>query len=323
MSELFGRKCSLVIGNDSGDGLELSELHVKFVVNRADVQSPAHADIRVYNLSRDTMQRLEQEFTHVFLQAGYEGNYGLIFSGKVRQFRKGRENATDTYLDILAQDGDDGYNFAVLNTSLPANWDQAEMHAEILKAFEPYGVTTGYVPEFGGPALPRGRVLYGMARDHLRTLAGGSGSSWHISDGLLNMVPLASTLPGDVEVLTSATGMVGMPQQTINGVTVKSLLNPRIKHGGQIKIDNASVQQQAFNISYQPGLANANFAQDGDGPVTNTGLDADGNYKVYSITMTGDTRGLEWYSDLICVGLDATSPLAGPYINATASGTGY
>lgn len=165
--------------------------------------------------------------------------------------------------------------------------------------------------------------MYGMAREQLRTLAGATGSSWHISDGAINMVPLAATLPGDAEVLTSMTGLIGMPQQTINGVTARSLLNPRIKHGGQIKIDNASVQQQAFNISYQPGLANHVFTQEGDGVVSNTGLDADGNYKVYSITMIGDTRGQEWYSDLVCVGIDATAPLAGPYINATASSTGF
>lgn len=324
MSELFGRRCSLVIGNGQGEGLELSELRVKFQIDRADVQTPAHASIRVYNASPDTMRQLEDEYTHVSLQGGYEGNFGLIFSGKVRQYRRGRENGTDTFLDILAQDGDEGYNFAVLNVTLDTEAaDQKGIHEEIMKAFEPYGLTTGYVPTFAGPTLPRGRVLYGMARDHLRTLSDAAGTSWHIADGVVNMVPGYSTLPGEVEVLTGATGMIGMPQQTINGVTVRSLLNPRIKHGKQIKLDNASIQRQEFNVAYQPGLANAGFTLDGNGQAQNTALDPDGNYKVYSITMTGDTRGQEWYSDLICVAIDGTAPLAGPYINATASSTGF
>lgn len=326
MSELFGRKCSLVIGDDQGDGLDLSALRVKFTISRADNQTPAHADIRIYNVSRDTAELLQKEYTHVFLQAGYEGNFGLIFSGKVRQYRKGRENATDTFLDVLAQDGDEGYNFAVMNSTLDGSAvDQAAIHAEIMKAFAPYGVTEGATPDFGGPALPRGRVMYGMARDHLRSLADSAGTSWHIADGQVNMVPGYSALGGDIEVLTSLTGMVGMPRQTINGVEIRSLLNPRIKHGRQIKIDNASVQQQAFNVAYQPGLSNAGFQQDGTGAdvVQTTALDADGNYKVYSITMTGDTRGQEWYSDLVCVAIDGTAPLTGPYINATASSTGF
>lgn len=325
MSELYGRRCSLIVGDENGNGLELSELRVRFLINRADVQSPANADIRIYNLSADTMARIEAEFTHVFLQGGYEGNFGLLFNGKVRQFRKGRENPTDTFLDILAQDGDEGYNYAVVNTSLPAGWNQAEMHAEILKAFNPYGITEGFTPEFGGPALPRGRVMYGMAREYMRTLADGAGSSWHIANAQLNVVPTAGTLPGEAVALNSGSGMIGLPQQTINGVTVRSLINPRIRHGGVLQLNNASIQQQPFSIAYNPGMANNAFSQDGTGNdvVKSTSFDTDGNYKVYSITITGDTRGQEWYFDMVCVGIDATAPLAGPYINATASSTGF
>ncbi|MGC8165472.1 hypothetical protein ACP3WT_28400, partial [Salmonella enterica] len=67
-----------------------------------------------------TRQRIEQEFTRIVLQAGYAGNYGIIFDGSVKQVRRGRENQTDTYLDITAADGDSAYNFAVVNTSLAA-----------------------------------------------------------------------------------------------------------------------------------------------------------------------------------------------------------
>jgi hypothetical protein len=113
MSELFGRKCSLIVGDTAGNGLELSALRVTFTVNKADNQSPAHAIIRVYNLSDDTARTVQKEFTRVALQAGYEGDYGLIFSGTVSQVRKGRENPTDTFLEIVATDGDEAYNFAL------------------------------------------------------------------------------------------------------------------------------------------------------------------------------------------------------------------
>lgn len=310
MSEQYLRKCSLIVGDESGNGLELSEFRVRFTVNKSDTQSPANAVIRIYNLSDETAQRLSQEFTHVFLQAGYEDSFGLIFSGTVRQFRKGRENQTDTYLDVIAQDGDEGYNFSIVNTSLAAGWSQPDLHSAILQAFEPYDLTAGYTPEFGGPVMPRGRVCYGMARDHMRALAEGSGTYWSIEDGKINLIPIASTVPGEAIVLTSATGMLGMPQQTIEGITVRSLLNPKIRYGGQVKLDNASIQQAAISVAYSA----INFF-----PST----DADGNYKVYAVTMTGDTRGQEWYSDLICVAVDGTAPLSGPYINATASSTGF
>lgn len=315
MTELFGRKCSLVVGDAAGNGLELSALRVTFTVNKADNQSPAHAVIRVYNLSDDTARTVQKEFTRVALQAGYEGNYGLIFSGTVSQVRKGRENPTDTFLEIVATDGDEAYNFAVLGAqngtgTLARGWSQQTLHDAITQALDPYGVTVGYTPEFGGPAMPRGKVCYGMARDYLRTLADSAGTSWHVADGRLNMVPLAGTLPGEAVVLTRATGLVGMPQQTISGITCRSLLNPRVKHGGQVRLDNASIQTAQVSVAY--GAVNY-FP----------GLDADGMYKVYAIAIHGDTRGQAWYSDLICAAIDGTAPLTGPYINATASSTGY
>lgn len=310
MSEQYGRQCSLIVGDDSGNGIELSNLRVVFTIGKSDTQSPAHALIRVYNMSDTTARTIQQEYTHVFLQAGYAGNFGLIFSGAVRQFRKGRENPTDTFLEIVAQDGDEGYNFAVANTTISRGWTQADLHERLMQSFDPFGIKTGYVPEFGGPSMPRAKVCYGMTRDYMRTLADSAGTSWHIADGVLNLVPVAATLPGEAVVLTRKTGLVGMPQQTINGITCRALLNPKIRYGGQIKLDNASIQKAQISVAYSA----INYFP---------GLDDDGFYKVYAITMQGDTRGQAWYSDMICAAVDGTAPITGPYINATASSKGF
>lgn len=315
LSTLYQRTCSLIVGNASGGGLDLSHLRVTFTVNRADVQTPANAIIRVYNPNPETVQTVQQEYKQVYLQAGYGGTLGLIFSGGVRQVRHGRENQVDTFMEIVAQDGDTAYNFATMGQhngtgTLGAGWKQDDLHAAILKALDPYGVTQGYTPTFGGPSMPRAKVCYGMARDYLRTLAEGCGSSWHVSDGALNMVPMNGTLPGEAVEVNKDTGMIGMPQQTINGITVRSLLNPKIKHGGQIKLDNNSIQLAQMSVAVS---ALNQFP----------GIDSNGIYKVFAITMHGDTRGQEWYSDLICTGLDATAPLSNTFTNSLVSGTGY
>ena len=310
MTTQYGRKCSLIAGDQEGNGIELSSLRVVFTVNKSDTQSPAHAIIRVYNPSDDTARKIQKEYTHVFLQAGYEGNFGLIFSGGIRQIRKGRENQTDTFLEIVAQDGDEGYNFAIVNATLARGWTQKDLHAQLMQSFDPFGIKTGYVPDFAGPAMPRAKVCYGMARDHMRTLADSAGTSWHIADGEINLVPVAATLPGEAVVLTSATGLIGMPQQTIDGITCRALLNPKIRYGGQVHLDNASIQQAQISVAYSA----INYFPS---------LDDDGFYKVYAVTMMGDTRGQQWYSDLICAAVDGTAPLAGPFINATASSSGF
>ncbi|WP_261378567.1 hypothetical protein [Burkholderia sp. KBS0801] len=69
----FGRKVSLIIGLDSGEALDLSDLRIVFRVRRGDLQTPNSARIRVYNVSTTTARRAER-VTRVVLQAGYDGN---------------------------------------------------------------------------------------------------------------------------------------------------------------------------------------------------------------------------------------------------------
>src|SRR5258708_39231662 len=53
-TQQYGRQLSLIVANKGGAGLELNQFHVTFHVNRGDYQNPNTADIRVYNLSRQT-----------------------------------------------------------------------------------------------------------------------------------------------------------------------------------------------------------------------------------------------------------------------------
>jgi len=307
MTQQWLRKVSLIVGNASGQGLDLSQLHIRFTIFSATTQSPNHTTIRVYNVADATAKRLQQEFQQVFLQAGYDSNFGLIFSGSIKQIRKGRENATDTFVDIIAADGDEAYNWSVVNTTLAAGWSQTDYHAALIQSMSPYGVSAGYAPMFAPSKLPRGKVCYGMARDYMRQLAGAAGMQWTIQDGKLHMVPVAGYLPNEAIVLTSDTGMVGVPTQTVDGILVKCLLNPNIVPGSRVHIDNASIQQAALSVDY---TATNYFPS----------LDDDGLYKVYAMTQTGDTRGPAFYTDMICAAVNGTQPLTSTYTNAVVSG---
>jgi hypothetical protein len=188
----------------------------------------------------------------VLLQAGYEdGPFGTIFDGSIIQAKRGRENATDTYLDIVAADGDQAYNFAVVNTSLPAGSTAKTRLDALTGSMAPHGVTPGYAPELPGAALPRGRVLFGMARDHMRTLADSTETKWSIQSGKVDLVPLTGVIPGEAIVLNAATGMVGIPEQTQDGIKVRCLLNPEIRMGRAIQIDNASINRAQLAVSLQ------------------------------------------------------------------------
>lgn len=307
MSQQWLRRLSLIAGDASGNGLDLSDLHIKFGVWSATTQSPKHSVIRIYNVADSTAVALQQEFTQVFLQAGYDGSYGQIFAGAIKQARKGRENATDTFVDIVAADSDEAYNWAVVNTTLTAGWSQTSYHRALMQSMAAYGVSAGYTPEFSAAQLPRGKVIYGAARDHMRLLSQSAGAQWAIIDGKLQVVRVNDYIPGQTIVLTSATGMVGMPVQTVDGIVVKSLLNPNIVPGRQIQLDNASIQGAQISVDYTA----VNYF-----PST----DADGFYKVYAVHQSGDTRGQDFYTDLICTAVNGTQPLSSTYTNAVVNG---
>lgn len=292
----FGRVCSLVVFGNDLDGLDLSELRIKFSVKRSDTITPNTADIRVYNLEEETALRIRKEFTKVILQAGYEGNFGVIFKGNIKQVIIGRESATDTFIDIVAGDGDRAYNFAVINTTLLEGATQQDQVDAAATAMTPKGVTAGHIGEMPTEALPRGKVMYGNARNYLRDVAQTTQKSVSIQDEQITFVPQKGYLPGERVVLTSKTGMIGTPQQTNEGVNVKCLLNPNIKIGSSVEINNASIAQYKINLSVPNSAANI------PAPLT-----ADGVYYVLVAEHSGDTRGIEWYTSLVCLNIDVTT----------------
>lgn len=292
------RTISLKVG-DTDTALDLSEMRIRFSVRRGDRKTPNTADIRVYNLSDNTIQRIQKEFERVVLQAGYAGNYGVIFDGTIKQVRRGRESQTDTYVDITAADGDSAYNWSVVNASLAAG-STADDHAQTaLRAMSSRGITMGDAAPLSSNRLPRGKVMFGMTRDYLDTLGKTQDISWSFQDGKLTMIPNTAYLPGEPVVVTSATGMIGLPEQTQNGINVKTLLNPSIKIGRRLKIDNKSVQR--LRLDPAPlAMASTTLA------LVQIATNADGMYKVLVANHFGDTRGNEWYTDTICISVDAT-----------------
>lgn len=312
MSAQFGRKFSLLVQRPGTKGnnpsayipestLDLSELHCVFRTQNQDDEGPSNCTVRLFNMSDDTVQTIKKfGYTRVILQAGYEGNFGVIFDGTIKQFRTGRMNATDSYLDILAADGDLAYNYGISNATIAAGQPRSAITAALVKDFTKYGVDLSSDLSETGGTLPRGKVLWGMTRSLMRDHVATAGCTWSIQNGKINIIPLDSYLPGQAVVLSVQTGLVGIPEQTQDGVKVRALLNPRIVIGGLIQIDNKLVNQ----ITQQdPNSAPVPFNQ-WAGLQYPAKVTTDGFYRVYVAEYSGDTRGNEWYVEITALAID-------------------
>lgn len=288
--------------------MDLSEMHIRFECKQEDEESPNNCSIRVENLSADTAQRVQTEYTRVVLQAGYmNAGFGVVFDGTIKQFRKGRTDSRTTYLEILAADGDLAYNYATLSRTLAAGSTPQERVQAVMAAMQPHGIQPGQVeiPGTGG-VLPRGKVLFGLARAALRQIVRDRGCTWSIQNGAVNIVPLDSYLPDEAVVLTSETGLIGRPEQTENGVVARCLINPRIQVGGLVKIDNRSVNQTIQQNDFALPFGQQPFDRYA-GVQLLADVAADGLYRVYVAEMVGDTRGQEWYMDLSLLAVDPST----------------
>lgn len=339
MTAQYLRNCSLIVANESGAGIELGSLRVVFEVHRGDLLTPNSCDVRVYNLNDQTAETLRKpEFTQLQLKVGYQGQQlQLLFKGSIKQVRKGREDQKNSYLAFTAADADEAYNFSAMALTLAAGATPQDAIQSIIASMaganggsptassdsapppsptggtpdpdsapEPTGqtVSLGYIPpSLTKSKLPRGRTYYGACKDELRELAAANGCTASIQDGKAQFVPLTSYIPGEAVVVSPYTGLINVPEQTQNGLTMRVLLNPAVKIGQLVKLDSKDVNQFRYGLDSQSQVLNTLLAD------STTKLNADGLYYAMRIDHSGDTRGTPWYSDLTCLAVDASAPV--------------
>lgn len=290
MARQWLRRVNLQVGNGS-TVLDLSTFRIRFDVVQGDVQTPNHANIIITNLSPETAKAIQREYASVVLQAGYDENCATIFQGEIVQVRKGRESPTDTYVHILAKEGQRAYSYATISKTLAAGHTFRDQVNECLKVLEAYGISAGYIADLGPAQMIRGKAMFGMVRNQLRAICQATGTSWSIQGDKLQIVKDNTYVPGKAIVLNSTTGMVGMPVQTLGGIEVRCLLNPEIKPGRRIQIDQASIQAAPYALAISAQPQNFQIPE----------IDSDGIYKVIVVNHAGDTRGNPYYSDIICL----------------------
>ncbi|KAA6459621.1 hypothetical protein DYQ86_16005 [Acidobacteria bacterium AB60] len=307
----FLRAFSLILSNQSV-GLDVSQQRIRFEVRSADTETPNTLQARIYNLSKDSVNTLWAQATYAQLSAGYvNGPMGAIFQGDIVQMRQGSEDNQNTYIDVFAADGDLAYNNAIHSSSSPAGTTDAQELASIAKSMnlpvDPNatdGLTTGGI-------LPRGKTLFGMGRDMMRALANRNNCRWSIQNGVLTLIPNDGYLPGQAVVINSQTGMIGVPEQTENGVFVRCLLNPLIKIGGLIQLNSADIAQSSNNgvIIGGPSYRSTYY-----GATITPGA---GLYRVMVAEHVGDSRGSgdSWISELTCLAVDKSAQNGQPQVN--------
>jgi hypothetical protein len=305
MTQQYLRQLKLVVADATGNGFDFGSFWCTFTVRRGDMQTPNSLDARIYNVKPATANLISKnEFTQVSLSAGYAtSSLGLLFKGSIKQFRQGRVNQLDSYVDITAADGDSAYNYATIAQTIPAGSKPGSVGAAIVARLAAVGnqpISQGYQPNFPETKSVRGQVLYGMARDECRDFALQNNCKWSIQDGAVTFIPWTSYVQqgGAVPVISVGTGLIGVPEQTQQGINIKTLLNANYKVGTLVRLDS-QINQFRFGLDTQSQINNASIALQNQ-------TNQQGLYYVMVANHTGDTRGQNWYTEMTCLSVDAT-----------------
>jgi len=301
MAQNWMRHFELQLKDDKGRWIDFSEFKVYFTISWYNTSSASRsAELKIFNLSAPTVSRIaRKEFTHLRLIAGYDGiapdvaassvgkvrvvdptaveqsdgrNYGMIFSGQIDSTQTGREeDKLATWVQIKAADSIKAFITTTSAQTLSAGYTPADFNRLLMRDFSLEGITEGLTPKIPDTVYPRGRVLFGMTRHLMDNLAAQCNATWQFVDGKRQMVAEHEYVHEAI-LLSSATGLIGSPTAIDDGIKVKVLINPNIRLLGLVQLE------QRIPL---PAVSN-------------------GVYSVREIIYTGDTRGQQWYMEMVC-----------------------
>ena len=266
----------LVHSRAGGRALDVSQLRCKFEIYKNLDEEPNYSVVTIYNLSGASEKSILENGASVTVEAGYENAaFGLIFSGEIIQWARGREDGTDKYLRLVCQDGDHLLTSAFVATTLARGAGQEDIVAACLS-----GASAGRLDLAPG-SLPRAKTLFGMNRDYLHQAAVTAGGKLYVENGVANIVSASFAGAALCADLRPDTGLIGTPEQTDYGVSAKCLLNPCLKLNARVRIDSEYVVPQEARRGTELSA-----------------LPTDGVYRISRINYRGDTRGEEWYCEI-------------------------
>lgn len=302
----FGRAWTLTVTNPpsaSGISRQASiqsldwgpeQLRIVFEVNITGYASKSAfwtAKIEIYNLSANQAQDfIFGQGATIALSAGYQvPGPKIIFAGVVYQALYERPDVVDSKVTLLCYTGMKETIGAFAQFRGNANMTQAALIAKMCKgATVPIPIDpTAALSKLPETKLPRARPFFGNPHKFVDEVAASNNmQSWYGFDGLG-----VSTMAADNSVstitYTPQSGIIGVPQQTQDGVSLTVLLDNRLRVQNppmQIDISSSIIRQLQFT---PPGYR----------PV----LDPQGLYLVNGVQHRGDSRGNVWESEILAM----------------------
>lgn len=229
-------------GADLGDTVTISDSRIYVDVSFAGGDTMGNTKIRVFGLSKQLMNQLTtigqinraiRVKNTVSVAAGDENGMQLVFSGVIVDAWADYNGAPDVPFNIEAAAGMDVAVKPVNATSYKGNTPVSQIMQDLATeaglAFESNAVDAQlFSPYLSGSALSK-----------IQQVARSSGVEYTIDRGTLAIWSLGKSREGEIPLINESSGMIGYPELSSKGMTVRCVFNQNIKFGGDVKIESS------------------------------------------------------------------------------------
>ncbi|EHL99387.1 hypothetical protein HMPREF9946_03149 [Acetobacteraceae bacterium AT-5844] len=211
----FDRAYSLLVGPGGGTGVEITDLRITFSISKDDKKTPNRSTITVYNLAPSTRAAMEKPNTRCVLRAGYweEGGPLEVFQGDVTFAWTSYEGA-EVMTTLELGDGARAYRDTVLSLSYPAGASSTTALKDVASRM---GLSLSMPSDAPSRTWAGGLSFHGAARTALDRITAGTGLSWSIQGGTLQVVRRGGTTNRTVIELDATSGLIGSPERQRRG----------------------------------------------------------------------------------------------------------
>lgn len=252
-----------------------------------------YGDVEIYNLDAKITEKLLTKDMRVIINAGYQNaHFGEIFNGRILTPSWEREAGVNFKMSLHCVAGMPLVGSNVVNKSRGPQATQRDIIAHIAEnAMNEITIKSISNDLDNTVKLPRGQTYFGNPTRYFDQIAAANSlQHWTEEDGF-SMGPEKDDPANQFNpqtqaiVYTPETGIVGTPVATQDGISMRVLLDNRLRvrtHMQRVMIDNSSIRAWKTQIGQYPSI-----------------LDRDGIYFVKSVHHLGDTRGTPWYTDIV------------------------
>ena len=245
----FNRLIELQIGIPGEIGIIIKDLRISFNVEKTDTESANKAEIQIYNLTDDTLNKIGKAGNLVIIKAGYidEGINNLFFGNVTYSLNK--KVGTEKILQIQAVDGVN--NIQDINVTVTYN-----AGTTIQKIFNDMVTLYGLPLTNTNLILPgqyvNGFSFTGKVKDALSQVLGRLNLSWTIQNNQLIVIESDKAIERTGLLISPTTGLIGSPEILIDTDTeptekppvkykIKCLLFPQLFPGVEFKLQSEKV----------------------------------------------------------------------------------